>query len=131
MPEAMNRHYKALELDKVLRRLSDFASSAHAKQAALDLEPRTDILEAGALASQTCDAHMLLARFGGPSFGGLIDIGNAALADQKLKAKDAELVTELVATQQFNRLAQKLGVKVIHCSERDTQPIVNTGTLYT
>jgi len=79
MPDGFNRHYKALELDKVLRRLADFASSAHAKQAALGLEPRADMPEAGALVSQTCDAHMLLARFGGPSFSGLIDIGNALM----------------------------------------------------
>ncbi|MBK8475028.1 MAG: homospermidine synthase [Opitutaceae bacterium] len=52
---------------------------------------------------------------------GLIDIGLASIADKKLKAKDAELVTELIATGQFNHLARKLGVKVIHCSERDTQ----------
>ena len=52
---------------------------------------------------------------------GLIDIGLASIADKKFKPKDAELVTELIATQQFNHLARKLGVKVIHCSERDTQ----------
>ena len=52
---------------------------------------------------------------------GLLDIAAANLADKKLKAKDAELVAEYAKTQQFNRLAQKLGVKVIHVSERDTQ----------
>jgi len=52
---------------------------------------------------------------------GLIDIGRAAIADKKFKAKDAELVAQLIADQQFNLLAQKLGVKVIHVSERDTQ----------
>lgn len=79
MPEMMNRHCKALELDKVLRRLADFASSAQAKQAALALEPCTDLSAARVLGGQTCDAHMLLARFGGPSFGGLIDVGNALM----------------------------------------------------
>jgi len=52
---------------------------------------------------------------------GLLDIAAASLADKKFKAKDAELVAEYAKTQQFNRLAQKLGVKVIHVSERDTQ----------
>jgi homospermidine synthase len=52
---------------------------------------------------------------------GLLDIGNAAIAEKKLKAKEAELVAQLIKDQQFNVLAQKLGVKVIHCSERDTQ----------
>jgi homospermidine synthase len=52
---------------------------------------------------------------------GLIDIGNATIADKKLKGKDAAVVADLIATQKFNHLARKLGVKVIHCSERDTQ----------
>lgn len=52
---------------------------------------------------------------------GLIDIGTALVEEKKVKAKDAELIQELIATQSFNRLAQKVGVKVIHCSERDTQ----------
>ncbi len=39
-----------------------------------------------------------------------------------MKAKDAELVAiPHRRTGKFNLLAQKLGVKVIHCSERDTQ----------
>ncbi len=52
---------------------------------------------------------------------GLIDIGNSLIADKKVKAKAAENIGELIKTQQFNRLAQAIGVKVIHCSERDTQ----------
>jgi len=52
---------------------------------------------------------------------GLIDIGRSAISDNKVKARDAEVINELIGTRQFNLLAQKLGVKVIHCSERDTQ----------
>ncbi len=52
---------------------------------------------------------------------GLLDIGAASLSDKKFKAKPAEKIAELMATQQWNHLAHKLGVKVIHCSERDTQ----------
>jgi homospermidine synthase len=52
---------------------------------------------------------------------GLIDIGNAAISEKKLAAKKAEKVANLIKTQQFNHLAMELGVKVIHCSERDTQ----------
>lgn len=52
---------------------------------------------------------------------GLLDIGSAALADKKFKPRAAEKVQELIADQQFNLLAQALNVKVIHCSERDTQ----------
>jgi homospermidine synthase len=52
---------------------------------------------------------------------GLIDIGQNLIADKKLKAHAAESVTELIRTRQFNHLARAIGVKVIHCSERDTQ----------
>lgn len=52
---------------------------------------------------------------------GLIDIGRRAIKDKKITGKDAEVVQQLISDQRFNFLAQKLGVKVIHCSERDTQ----------
>ncbi len=52
---------------------------------------------------------------------GLMDIGKRLIRDKKVKAKEAEAITELISSQQFNHLARKLGVKVIHCSERDTQ----------
>lgn len=52
---------------------------------------------------------------------GLIDIGQSLIADKKVKAKAAENITEFIRTRQFNRLSQAIGVKVIHCSERDTQ----------
>lgn len=52
---------------------------------------------------------------------GLLDIGKRSLADKKFTGKAAEEIQELIKAQKFNRLAMKLGVKVIHCSERDTQ----------
>ncbi len=52
---------------------------------------------------------------------GLIDIGTRAIKDGKLKGAAAEQVQQLMAEEGFNKLAMKLGVKVIHCSERDTQ----------
>ena len=52
---------------------------------------------------------------------GLIDIGSNLLADKKLKGRAAEKVHDLIAGRQFNELAHELGVRVIHCSERDTQ----------
>jgi len=52
---------------------------------------------------------------------GLIDIGQSLLADKKLKGRKAEEVAQLIVDRKFNVLAQKIGVKVIHCSERDTQ----------
>ena len=52
---------------------------------------------------------------------GLIDIGQSLIADKKLKGKKAEEVAQAIKDRTFNVLAQKIGVKVIHCSERDTQ----------
>ncbi len=73
----MNKHHLALELDKVLLRLADFTACPDAREAALTLQPETDVHLAGVLLRQTVDAHMLLARFGGPSFGGLKNVDNA------------------------------------------------------
>jgi homospermidine synthase len=52
---------------------------------------------------------------------GLIDIGASLIADKKARGRSAEQIQRLIAGQEFNHLARKLGVKVIHCSERDTQ----------
>jgi homospermidine synthase len=52
---------------------------------------------------------------------GLIDIGESLIADKKVKGKKAEEVAQAIKDRTFNVLAQKIGVKVIHCSERDTQ----------
>jgi homospermidine synthase len=52
---------------------------------------------------------------------GLVDIAENLLADGRLRGADAEEVRHLVDHGVFNRLARKLGVRVIHCSERDTQ----------
>lgn len=52
---------------------------------------------------------------------GLMDIAERLLDDKKVKAKDAEQIRHLMQNRVFNELAMKLGVKVIHCSERDTQ----------
>lgn len=73
----MNRHHKSLELDKVLQMLAGHASCEDAKQKALELKPESNLDTAQALMNQTRDAHMLLARFGGPSFGGLTNVNNS------------------------------------------------------
>src|ERR1035437_9616996 len=52
---------------------------------------------------------------------GVLDIGNRAIKDGKVKGNAADELRQLIAGQKFNRLAMTLGVKVIHCSERDTQ----------
>ncbi len=73
----MDKHFLALELDKVLEKLAEYTACPDARALALSVEPQTDLDLARALMNQTRDAHMLLARFGGPAFGGLKNVNNA------------------------------------------------------
>ncbi len=50
---------------------------------------------------------------------GLIDIAERMIADKK--AKNPERLRKLIGERNFPDLAMEVGVKVIHCSERDTQ----------
>ena len=52
---------------------------------------------------------------------GLLDLSEKLLEDKKVEGAEAEEIGQLAKDRTFNRLAMKLGVKVIHCSERDTQ----------
>lgn len=51
----------------------------------------------------------------------LLDIAEACLEEQKFSGQQAERIKQYQKTHTFNHLAKELGVKVIHCSERDTQ----------
>ena len=72
-----NRHYRSLELDKILEKLSEFTASDEAGERALEIMPCHTLDGAQTLIDQTVDAHMLLAKFGGPSFGGLVNVNNS------------------------------------------------------
>ncbi len=52
---------------------------------------------------------------------GLIDIAQRLVKDGKVAGAEADELRRLVQDRSFNLLAMKIGVKVIHCSERDTQ----------
>ena len=52
---------------------------------------------------------------------GLLDLAQQHLDDRIFHGQDADELRQLIKDQTFNRLAMKLDVKVIHCSERDTQ----------
>ena len=52
---------------------------------------------------------------------GLIDIATKMIKDKKAKGKEIAELKNYIKNREFNKLAKKLGVKVIHCSERDTQ----------
>jgi homospermidine synthase len=51
----------------------------------------------------------------------LLEIAQRALAEKKFGEAQAEKIAHHATARNFNHLAQLLGVKVIHCSERDTQ----------
>ena len=72
-----NRHYKALELDKVLAMLADLASCQDSKEQALSLKPESNITIAKGELRKTEDAFILLAKFGGPSFGSIKNVNNS------------------------------------------------------
>ena len=52
---------------------------------------------------------------------GLVDIGKKLIEDKKVSEEDAKIILELIEKRNFGELAMKIGVKVIHVSERDTQ----------
>lgn len=67
----MNKHYKALELDKILYMLSELTSCDDAKERALESEPSFGLFEVQEQMKLTEDAFILSGRFGAPSFGGI------------------------------------------------------------
>ena len=73
----MNRHFKTLELDKILHMLSEETSIEEAGELALSVEPQFDLDKVERLLTQTEDAHILIGRFGAPSFGGISNVTNA------------------------------------------------------
>lgn len=72
----MNKHFKALEFDRIQDILATFTSSPDATEMARELKPVPELRDAQDLLQETLDAHMLLAKFGGPSFGGLVNVNN-------------------------------------------------------
>lgn len=73
----MNRHYKTLELDKILKLLADQTSIDDAKEMALLLEPQFELEKVKKLLKQTDDAVVLSGKYGTPSFGGAKNCANA------------------------------------------------------
>ncbi len=52
---------------------------------------------------------------------GLIDIAVSLIKEKKVTQAVEEELYDYIKKRDFSKLAKKLGVKVIHCSERDTQ----------
>lgn len=75
----MNKHHKALELNKILELLAELTSCADSRENALAITPATELYDAQTLINQTDAAYVLLAKFGSPSFGALKNV-NSSLA---------------------------------------------------
>ena len=73
----MQKDFLSLELDKILETLSGFTACEDAKEMALSLLPETELASVQKLLLQTEAAHVLIAKFGAPSFGGLVNIDNS------------------------------------------------------
>lgn len=71
------KHHKSLELDKILQILAKDVACDEAKELILNLQPQRDLYEVNNLLTETYDAHMLVGRFGSPSFNGLKNVSGA------------------------------------------------------
>ncbi len=52
---------------------------------------------------------------------GIVDIAEKAMHDKTTSKKDAAKLEKLLRERKYANLAMELGIRVIHCSERDTQ----------
>ncbi len=77
MEDTMQRHYRALELDKIRKLLAAETACEDAAELALQLTPSVSLSEVQRLLADTDGAFTLMARFGAPSFGGLYNTTNS------------------------------------------------------
>lgn len=73
----IQRHLTVLELDKILKMLADEASLSDTAEMAVNIKPSNEIDTVKHLLQQTSDAHMLICRFGAPSFGHVVNISGS------------------------------------------------------
>lgn len=71
------KYYKNLELNIILKKLSEMVDCDDAKDIILNLEPKTDLQKVKDLLKETEDAYSLMARYSLPSFCGLSNVRSA------------------------------------------------------
>ena len=113
----MNRHYKALELDKILDLLAGETGCADAAAMARGLEPEIELSEVRRLLAETRDAHMLMARFGSPSFGQIKNVTNAL---RRAGAGASLSLRELLDIAETLRVIRSMVEWRAHCAGVDT-----------
>ena len=102
----MNKHYKALELDKILNMLADLTSCEDAREKALETTPSFGLFEVQEQIKLTEDAFILSGRFGAPSFG---EIKNPMSALRRGEAGGIMSTVELLRVAETLRIVR--GVK--------------------
>ena len=108
----MNRHLKAIELDKILEMLASECQCEESLERAAALRPSGNLEYVKILLGQTLDAYTLIAKFGGPSFRGIGDV-NPFLS--RAVAGGALNMRELLKTAQMLRGVRLLKEWRSHC----------------
>ena len=124
----MNRHYHTLELDKILHMLAEETSIEEAGELALTIEPQVDIDKVERLLTQTEDAHILIGRFGAPSFGGITNVGNPL---RRAEAGGCLNASELLSIARALRVIKGVRDWHAHCSGVSTSLDGYFRSLYT
>ena len=75
--EIAGRHWRAVELDKILHLLAEETACDDAATLAREIKPASSLEEVQRMLGETDDAYVMMARFGAPSFGGLKNVTNA------------------------------------------------------
>ena len=75
--ELTQKYMQSLELDKVLQMIAQRASCQDSREMAMALMPATTLERVQRRLQETDDAYILMARFGSPSYSGLVNIVNA------------------------------------------------------
>ena len=113
----MNRHYKALELDKILELLAAETTCADAATLARELTPSPYLSEVKRLLDETGAAYSLMAQFGSPSFGQAKNVSNAL---RRAAAGAALSLRELLDIAETLRVIRSLAEWREHCAGMET-----------
>ena len=113
----MNRNNKALELDKILDLLAGETSCGDAAALARELVPAAELGEVRRLLAETGDAHMLMARFGSPSFGQMKNVTNAL---RRAGAGASLSLRELLDIAETLRIIRSMTEWRAHCAGVET-----------
>ncbi len=101
----MNKHFKALEYDKILELLSSLCTFQDAKEQAREIRPVFAKDQAERLMRETDDAFCLIGKFGTPSFGSIKNI-NSSL--RRAQAGAGLTPLELLRTAEVLRVIRSL-----------------------